>query len=108
VTPLPDGASWFSEHPDGLRLAVKVTPRAAREGIRGLEIDARGDAWLALGVTAPPEGGKANAETIRLLARHLGVPSRDLSVVRGASGRRKVLHLRASSAALSARLQAMA
>jgi uncharacterized protein len=65
--PLPDGASWFSEHPDGLRLAVKVTPRAAREGIRGLEIDARGDAWLALRMTAPPEGGKANAETIRSL-----------------------------------------
>jgi uncharacterized protein len=106
--PPPDGASWFSEHPDGLRLSVKVTSRAAREGIRGIEVDARGDAWLALMVTAPPEAGKANAETIRLLARHLGVPPRDLSVIRGASGRRKVLHVRASSAALSARLQAIA
>jgi uncharacterized protein len=85
-----------------------VTPRAARVGIRGVEIDARGDAWLALRVTAAPESGKANAETIRLLARHLDVAPRDLSVVRGASGRRKVLHLRASGAALSARLQAMA
>jgi uncharacterized protein len=106
--PPPDGASWFSEQPDGLRLSVKVTPRTAREGIRGIEVDARGDAWLALRVTASPEAGKANAETIRLLARHLGVPPRDLSVIRGASGRRKVLHVRASSAALSARLQAIA
>jgi uncharacterized protein len=106
--PPPDAASWFSERPDGLRLSVKVTPRAARGGIGGVEIDARGDAWLALRVTAAPESGKANAEAIRLLARHLDVAARDLSVVRGAGGRRKVLHLRASGAALSARLQAMA
>jgi len=83
--PPPDAASWFSERRDGLRLSVKVTPRAARDGER-----------------------EANAETIRLLARHLDVAPRDLSVVRGASGRRKVLHLRASAAALSARLQATA
>jgi uncharacterized protein (TIGR00251 family) len=106
--PTPDAGSWFSEHQDGLRLSVKVTPRAAREAIGGIEVDARGDAWLALRITAPPEGGKANAGAIRLLARHLGVAPRDLSVVRGASGRRKVLHLRASGAALRARLQAMA
>ena len=100
-------SSWFAERPDGVRLSLKVTPRAAREAIQGVELDARGDAWLAIRVTASPEAGKANAEVIRLLAKRLGVPGRDLSLVSGAASRRKVLHLQGAPAALVSKLKAL-
>lgn len=105
--PAPAHRGWFRRRSDGVRVSIKVTPRAARGGIKGVEIDARGDAYLAVRVAAPPENGKANAETVRLLARRLGVANRDLSVVHGMSGRRKVLHLRGAPETLSAKLEAL-
>jgi len=67
------------------RLMVRVTPRAARDGIDGF--DAVGT--LRLRVTAPPAEGEANAAIVKLLARALGLPARDIVLVSGATARRK-------------------
>jgi uncharacterized protein len=100
------GPSWLSPRPDGVRLTVKVTPRAARSGIAGVAADPDGRSYLALRVTAPPEAGKANAEVIRLLARRLGLAASDLHLVGGASARRKVVQVDGRPDELADRLRA--
>lgn len=64
-------------------LEVKVSPNAKSFGL-GFK-----DGWK-VSVTSPPEKGKANAELVRELERLLGCPVR---LMRGASGRRKVLEV---------------
>ena len=68
----------------GVEIAVKAVPGARRDEVVGL-LGER----LKVRVSAPPEGGKANAAICALLARELGVPARAVSVVRGASNAEK-------------------
>ncbi len=100
-------SSWASDQADGVRLAVRVTPRAARSAVQGIEIDARGQAWLAVRLTAPPESGKANAALIKLLAKRWRLPASDFRLVSGATARRKVVHVQGPSAQLLLELQAI-
>lgn len=76
------------ESPRGVRLAVRVQPRASRNRVTGLQGEA-----VKVHVTAPPVGGAANAAVVELLAEWLGVPRRSLSVVQGQSGRTKVVEV---------------
>ena len=94
----------FSETADGVRLAVRLTPKASAERIIGLADDADGGVVLKIAVTAAPEGGKANAALLRLLARAFRLPPRDFSVVRGATDRRKVVAVIGAPAVLAARI----
>ena len=57
-------------------------------------------------LTAPPVEGAANEALIRLIAEVLGVPRRQVSVVAGSSGRRKILQIEGVSAAQLAALAA--
>lgn len=68
----------------GVRIAVHVTPRAARDEVAGW----RG-AELGVRVKVPPDGGRANAAACEVLARSLGVPKRAVRVVRGETSRHK-------------------
>jgi uncharacterized protein (TIGR00251 family) len=90
----------------GLRLRLKVQPKARREGIAGLVPDPDGMA-LKLAVGAPPEDGKANAAVIALLAETLGVAKSAISVVSGATDRRKLVEIRGEPADLRAALDAL-
>lgn len=89
---------------DGLRVAVRLTPKAARERIDGLAPDADGGMVLKVSVTAVPENGKANAALIKFLAKEWRVAKTSLSVVQGATDRRKVLHLSGDPDDLAGRL----
>jgi uncharacterized protein len=51
-----------------------------------------GDGWR-LRVAAPPEDGRANQAVERLLARTLGVHSRDVRIVRGFAARDKLIEI---------------
>ncbi len=88
-----DPPSPFSAVAGGVRLAVRVTPRAARERIEGTALEADGTAVLRLAVTAPAEDGKANAALVRLLAKRWKLPRSAIAVLRGKHARRKLLHL---------------
>ncbi len=69
-------------------LRVYVTPRSGRDEITGR----RGDE-VAVRVTVPPEGGKANAAVCRIIAKTLHLPKSAVSVKRGGSSRHKILEV---------------
>ncbi len=75
---------------DGRMFTVRVTPKAARNGVRPGPGDG---ADLLVSVTTVPEDGKANAAVVKLLAKALGVPKSRLELVRGATGRDKVFRV---------------
>ena len=97
--------------PGGIRLRLKVQPKARREGVTGLAPDPDGPGsmgWaLKLSVGAPPEDGKANAAVIALLAEKLGVAKSAISVVSGATDRRKLVEIRGDETDLRAALDAL-
>lgn len=70
----------------GITLRVKVVPGASRSQVVGMLGDR-----LKLTVAAPPEAGKANKAVCKLLARVLGVPTRDVAVTAGPSQPTKTL-----------------
>jgi uncharacterized protein (TIGR00251 family) len=96
----PATALPLTAAPDGLRLSVRLQPGAAAERIIGLAADADGAVALKVAVTAPPEAGKANDALLRLLARTIRLPKRDLTLTQGASDRRKLIHLAGDPSAL--------
>ncbi len=91
---------------EGVRVALKVTPKAARAGVVGVETDVAGRAVLKVRVTAPPEGGKANAALVKMLAKAWKLPKGVLQVVAGGKDRRKMLMVSGDPAELGPRLEA--
>jgi uncharacterized protein (TIGR00251 family) len=92
--------------PGGIRLRLKVQPKARHECIVGWVPDPDGTA-LKLSVGAPPEDGKANAAVFALLADALGVAKSAISVVSGATDRRKLVEIRGEATDLRAALDAL-
>ena len=72
-------------------LKVVVAPRASREAIEGPRDQADGGTALRVAVNAPPEGGKANAAVIKLLAKSWRLPKSAFSIRTGATARRKTI-----------------
>jgi len=102
---VPAGIFWHCVA-DGVVVAVKVQPRARREGVQGTVPDS-GGTRLALAVREPAEDGRANRAACAALALALGVPARSVAVDAGATARRKMLHISGDPATLSARLAAL-
>jgi uncharacterized protein (TIGR00251 family) len=96
----------FAVAAGGLTVSLRVTPRARRERIEGIVEDAGRGTALKVAVTAPPDGGKANAAVIALLAKAWRVPKSSIEIVRGASDRRKVVRIAGDGAALAERIAA--
>ena len=71
-------------------LTVKVKPNARASLLR----EAEGGLWQAE-LKAPPVDGKANAELIRLLAKHFGCPRSAVVIKTGGSGRTKLVRIEA-------------
>jgi uncharacterized protein (TIGR00251 family) len=88
-------------------LRLKVQPKAKRTRLEGVVADADGGAALKIAVGAPPEDGKANAAVIALLAEALGVAKSAISVVSGATDRRKLVEIRGDETRLRAALDAL-
>ena len=102
----PDEAPCWRAVPGGIRLRLKVQPKARRETIAGWAPDPDGQV-LKVSVGAPPEDGKANAAVIALLAKRLGVAKSAISVVSGATDRRKLVEIRGEPENLRAALDAL-
>jgi uncharacterized protein len=76
-----------------VRVRVRLTPRASANRLVGLVAEADGGVALRVMVTAAAEQGKANEALIKLLARTWHLAKSDISIVAGASDRRKTLHV---------------
>jgi uncharacterized protein len=74
--------------PDGVHLRVQVKPRSSRSRVLGVVGDA-----LSVAIAAPPVDGAANAELIRVLARHFDVRPGAVRVVSGDASRRKLISI---------------
>lgn len=69
-------------------IAIHVQPRASRTEVAGRHGDA-----VKIRLAAPPVDGAANDELVRFLAERLGVRRGDVTIVAGASGRRKLVRI---------------
>lgn len=94
----------FSAAGGGVRLAVRLTPRAARDGIDGIAPGPDGRPVLRLRVAAPPVEGAANAALVGYVARSLRMRESDIVLISGERGRLKLLELSGDAADLLARL----
>jgi uncharacterized protein (TIGR00251 family) len=82
----------LTETTDGVRLALRVTPKAGRNEIAGVR-----DGRLLVKVTAAPEGGKANAAVIKLLSKAWRLPASAFAVTSGATARDKILTIQGAT-----------
>jgi len=78
---------------DGLRVAVRLSPRARADRLIEIALSADGRRILRASVTAPAEDGRANEALLQLLARTWHLPRRDLSIVAGSTSRSKAVRM---------------
>lgn len=88
---MPEGA--LRPLRDGVRVAVRLTPRARADCVVALAAMADDERVVRATVTAPPADGHANEALLHLLARTWGLPRRDLAIVAGAASRNKSVHI---------------
>lgn len=89
--------AFLSVRPEGVCLAVKLQPRASRNGIGGAV-----GRELKIKVTAPPVDAAANEALLRLLAAVLDCPRGAVQLVRGHTSRHKQVVVRGVTAELVA------
>ena len=75
-------------------LAIRVQPRAKRTEVVGERAGA-----VVIRTTAPPVDGRANDAVRKLIAERAGVPQSAVEIVRGESGRDKIVRVAGRSAA---------
>ncbi len=78
---------------NGVRLAVRVTPRAKRSALAGIVTDADDRPMLAIRLAAPPVDGAANKALIAFLAGQFALPKSAVAILSGETGRRKIVRL---------------
>ncbi|PZU11801.1 DUF167 domain-containing protein [Sphingomonas sp.] len=98
----------WAEEGSGLRLAVRVTPKASRSAVAGIIAGTDGRSLLSVRIAAPPVDGAANAELIRILARQLGLRRSDVIIASGETGRVKLVRLTGEPSALGEKLTSLA
>ena len=82
-----------------LLLRLHVQPRAAGNGVAGLQGD-----MLKIRLAAPPVDGKANEALIHFLAKTLDIARSAICLKSGQTSRRKVLEIQANDKAVIAAL----
>ena len=97
----------FRPSATGVVLRIRVTPNAGVDRIEGAETRDDGETVLKLRVAAVPDKGKANAAAIALLAKALGVPKSNVTLVAGDISRLKTLAISGDPDELAARLRAL-
>jgi uncharacterized protein (TIGR00251 family) len=71
-----------------MKIWVSVKPRAKRTALKKVS-----EGEYAASVQAPAREGKANQALIKLLASYFSVPKSSVRLIRGESGRRKLVEI---------------
>lgn len=74
---------------EGVTFGVKVVPRAKRDEVVGIENEV-----VKIRLSAPPVEGRANEALVRFLAERLGVALGSVEIVKGETGRNKVVKVK--------------
>jgi uncharacterized protein (TIGR00251 family) len=82
----------------GVRIAVRVQPRASRTEVAGLHGDR-----VRIRLAAPPVEGAANEALVQFLGELLGVSARAVTLAAGHASRSKVIRVEGIGAAEAAR-----
>jgi len=101
------GKPW-SLTANGVTLTIRLTPRGGHDAVDGIEAMSDGRAVLKVRVRAVPSEGGANAALVRLIAKTMGVPSRNVVVAAGSTGRLKRLVVSGDGPTLIAALEKIA
>lgn len=101
-------AGLVTLRPDGVRVSLKVTPKAARSAITGTQATADGGQVLKVAVTEAAADGRANEAVVRLLAKAWDVARSDIAIVSGQTQRLKTLAVSGEVEGLRARILASA
>jgi len=94
----------YSAVPGGVRLAVRLTPRAGRDALDGTGVDAQGRPVLLVRLAAPPVEGAANEALEAFLADLLDLRKKDVTIRSGQTSRTKIVSLAGDPDALLMRL----
>ncbi len=96
----------FTIEGDGIRLTLRVKPRAGRNALEGLA-NIGGRTALQVRLAAVPVDGAANKALIAFMATTLGVRKSDIEILSGDTNRLKLLHIAGDTARLSERIAAI-
>ena len=87
--------AWRRDADDG-SLTLKIHARPGAKSTAVVGVHGEGDqANLKIALAAPPVDGKANAVLRAFLAKTFGVPERNVTLLHGESGRRKLVRIEA-------------
>ena len=84
---------------------MRLTPKGGRDAIDGIDVLSDGRSVLKARVRAAPSEGEANEALCKLIAKALGVPPRDVTLVAGATARIKRLIVSGDGPTLIAALE---
>jgi hypothetical protein len=90
---------------DGIVIAVRLTPKGARDSLDGHARLSDGSDVLQVRVRAPPAENAANKALIVLLAKVLRVPKSSVTIVAGRSARIKRVKVVGDARSLSERIE---
>lgn len=79
---------WICPYKHGTLVKLYVQPGARSSEIMGVHAGR-----LKVKIGAPPRDGEANEEIVSFLAKILGVPKKEVEILRGESGRSKDIFL---------------
>jgi uncharacterized protein (TIGR00251 family) len=96
----------FVAEKEGVRLAVRLTPRAGRNRLDGVVAETDGRMALRVRIAAPPVEGAANKALMEFLCEALDLRKADIRIQSGETARLKILFLSGDSASIMTRLAA--
>ena len=71
-----------------MKISVKVIPRAAKN-----EVEKICEEEYRVRLTKAPTDNQANEQLVKLLGKHFGIAPSLIRIVRGATGRKKIVEL---------------
>lgn len=96
---------YYQQTSEGLKLFVRLSPKAKREGMEGLHTDPDGTERIKIAVSAPPVDGKANEALIKWLSKHLHIAKSSITLIGGTTDRSKTLLIKGNAAELIQKLE---